>query len=247
MPEVLLSIEMPVERSGCTPIKPGDCYTWKDVHFKLFMIYRLAFHIFIIFALTLKIQIVMHSQSGHNELDLVIRLKNGDIHAFKQIYLHYWEHLYRIAYARLRSKEAAEEIVQDLFTRLWEKRATLTIEKSLSAYLSTSVSYLIFNYIDAQRVRVSYAQAAQHFPAIVESSPEEKLSFEELYTLLEQEINALPEQCRAVFKLRKEEEYSIKEIAQELNIAPKTVEMHLTRAFKALRVRLSNLFTFLFF
>lgn len=189
----------------------------------------------------------MNSQSGYNELDLLLRLKKGDTHAFKLIYLHYWEGLYRIAFAKLRSKEAAEEIVQDLFTRLWEKRATLHIEKSLSAYLSTSVSYLIFNYIDAQRVRSTYAQTVQHAPTLLESSPEEKLSFEELYSLLEKEINALPDQCRAVFKLRKEEEYSIKEIAQELNIAPKTVEMHLTRAFKALRVRLSNLFNLLIF
>ncbi len=176
----------------------------------------------------------------HEDENLVVDLRKGDQQAFEAIYRKYWKKLYTFARNRLRFEDAAEEIVQDVFTSLWLKRETLVIRKSLQSYLYSAVRYCVYAYLDAQAVREGYSQEASSRLSEGHNSVEDTLSFEELSERLEKEVSALPEKCQQVFRLRKQEELSIKEIAQQLNVSPKAVEGHLTRALKALRIGLQD-------
>lgn len=165
----------------------------------------------------------------------IASLRQGDRQAFTLIYEHYWEKLFVVAYRRLRDREAAEEMVQNVFTSLWARREKLSIEKSLGAYLGASLKYEVLNYLRAQAVRERYAMEQMATAPAGDEYTGQVLSFEELRQRMDEEISKLPEKCRLVFTLSKLEGYSNKEIAEQLDISPKTVEAHMGKALKTLR------------
>lgn len=170
-----------------------------------------------------------------NESLTIASLQQGDRKAFTLIYEAYWEKLFVVAYRRLRDREAAEEMVQNVFTSLWWRREKLAIEKSLSAYLGASLKYEVLNYLRAQAVRERYAQEQLATAPAGDEYTGQVLSFEELRQRMDEEISKLPEKCRLVFTLSRLEGYSNKEIAEQLDISPKTVEAHMGKALKSLR------------
>ncbi|MBC8112588.1 MAG: RNA polymerase sigma-70 factor [Verrucomicrobia bacterium] len=178
-----------------------------------------------------------------NPAELLALLKAGDENAFTHIYEQYWEKLYAMAYNRLKSKELTEEIVQDIFTELWLKREVITIQKNIEAYLVASLKYKIFNHIRHLKVKQTHIQHVKNSSDNLEDTTWQQVSFEELYAKMENELNQLPEKCRLVFTLSRHEGYSMKEIAQELDISPKTVEVHIGKALKILRIGLKDYLT----
>jgi len=100
----------------------------------------------------------LNKTTGDKYQDWIKALRLGDEVAFENIYNVFWESLYAIAYNRLKSKEAVEEILQDLFTDLWDKRKSLEIRTSLVAYLQAALKYKILNYYYSQRLRKTYSQ-----------------------------------------------------------------------------------------
>ncbi len=163
-----------------------------------------------------------------------------DASAFEEIYNKYWQSLFSYAYKRSGSKEIAEEMVQELFTKLWERRKCLKISNNnLGTYLFTAVKYTLVNYYQAKKVRnVFMEQSLNKLNA--ENTTEQHVFFKELSQNFENAVNTLPEQCRKIFKLSREEHYSMKEIACQLNISPKTVENHLGRAVKVIKVYMKD-------
>jgi RNA polymerase sigma-70 factor (family 1) len=180
----------------------------------------------------------MHQPFPPDESQAIASLRLGDREAFRRLYDLYWEKLYVVAYRRLRDREVAEELVQNVFTNLWVRREKLAIEKSLSAYLGSSLKYEVLNHLRAQAVRERYAQ--EHAPPEGVEFTQQQLSFEELYERMNREINKLPEKCRLVFTLSRMEGYSNQEIADELDISTKTVEAHMSKALKSLRTGLGE-------
>jgi RNA polymerase sigma-70 factor (ECF subfamily) len=165
----------------------------------------------------------------------------GNREAYESIYNDYWPRLYSFVYNRLKTKEAAEEIIQEVFYALWTKRADLTITHSLTAYLFTAVKYQVFNYIKADKVRKTYAS---HIEQMVDNSNEEHIELADLAKAVEKEVARLPEKCQQVFRMSRNEHRSVREIATTLNISHKTVENHLTKALRQLRVAVSEYFLF---
>lgn len=156
--------------------------------------------------------------------------------AYECIYNNYWQPLYAYVYNRLKSKEAAEEIIQEVFFSLWSRRETLEITHSLSAYLYTAVKYQLFNYIKADKVRKTYADHFTRYEKkMTDNSNEENIEFSDLITAVEKEVTKLPEKCQQVFRMSRNEHRSIRDIAALLNISHKTVENHLTKALRHLR------------
>lgn len=162
--------------------------------------------------------------------------------AFEEIYGRYWAKLYSAAFKRVKVHEVAEELVQELFTGLWMNRAQLNIRTSLAAYLQTSIRYMVFNYFSKEYVRRDYQQRMAVFKNY-DNSTEEIILLNDLKYSLENQINLLPTQCRSVYELSRKEHKTNKEIARVLGISEKTVENHLTKALKRLRINLSNLNT----
>lgn len=174
----------------------------------------------------------------NQEESLLSRVREDDRRAFNRIYEQYWHKLYRAAYQRLRDRETAQELVQEVFANLWLRRADLCIEKSLDRYLYRSLKYEVMNHFRAVAVRERYASQYRHSTSGRDEATLHLLSFNELSTRMEKEIGKLPEKCRAVFELSRHQGYSTAQIAETLNISPKTVEVHVGKALKMLRTGL---------
>ena len=176
---------------------------------------------------------------SHSDAQLLALLKGGDHEAFTELYNRYWKRLFAVAANQLDHPAEAEELVQDLFLDLWNRRQELVITSSLSSYLSVSVNYKVINRMAKRHREQIYlnSMAADG----MDRSVEEHLSFAELKERLERVLSELPEKCKLVFTLSRTEGLTRRQISRELGIAEKTVESHLTRALRQLRSGLSSL------
>jgi RNA polymerase sigma-70 factor (family 1) len=181
-------------------------------------------------------------ESCSDEMLLQSILKD-DMNAFEEIYHRYWPRLYSMGYKRLKMREAAEELVQDIFSSLWINRHT-TIVYSLSSYLLTSMKYKVINYMRHEMVKQSFIDQKTTWSSALDNSTEERVLLEDLQIALEREVNRLPVACQNVFRLSREENLTMKQVAHQLGISEKTVENQLGKAYKVLRTNLKH-FTFL--
>ncbi|MBE8721846.1 RNA polymerase sigma-70 factor [Sphingobacterium pedocola] len=181
----------------------------------------------------------MRSYSNHTDVELLSLLIQSDAVAFTEIYNRYWKKLFVLAANRMHNLEDAEEVVQDIFTSLWNRRDKVEITSELSSYLAVSVKYRVIRTLNRYYNMQKYVDAALTDHAI-DDSTQQYLAFDELRTELGKYVQQLPEKCKLVFQLSREEGYSQKQISEELGISEKTVEAHLGKAFKTLRSKLTN-------
>ena len=172
--------------------------------------------------------------------ELVLLLKGGSEPALTALYLRYWDRLLTVATNRLDNHEEAEECVQDVFFRLWQRREDLQLSHSLVTYLAVAVKYRVINAMDKlyrlrNRWESSYADLAKYEVF----SAEDYLLEKELKEQIAGSINKLPEKCRIVFKLSREQGLTYKQIAADLDISEKTVEAHISKAMKDIRGNLA--------
>lgn len=168
--------------------------------------------------------------------DLVLLLKDGSEQALSALYLRYWDKLLTVATNRLDDPETAEECVQDVFFRLWQRRESLALSHSLATYLAVAVKYRVINVMDKQyRLRNRIEQSYIGTTEASSLSAEDYLLEKELMERIAASVNKLPEKCRIVFKLSREQGLTHKQIAAELDIAEKTVEAHISKALKDIR------------
>jgi|ERR1035437_4016591 RNA polymerase sigma-70 factor (ECF subfamily) len=185
-----------------------------------------------------------------NESLLVQNLSKGNLLAFNTLYNEYSNRLYRFALGYLKSEAEAEELVQEVFTKIWEKRADLKRELSFKSFLFT----IAFNII--RRHFRTKAYLSEYFKTGVISEPDmqtsQKISYDSLYQYVTELVNQLPERRKEIFIKSRFEGLSINEIAEKLKISHKTVENQLTDALKFIRTNLNRenipviLFFFLF-
>ncbi len=178
-----------------------------------------------------------------DEKELFERIKNGDEQAFETVFHRYYKSLCLFASQFVKDDDEAEEIVQDLFVRIWEKRSRINIETSVKNYLVRSVKNLCLNYIKHNKIKDIHAKNI-----LSESSstvPDESNFIElDLLQKIEESIDSLPEKRREIFRLSRQEGLKYREIAEKLDISIKTVETQMGLAFKTLREKLKNFSTF---
>jgi RNA polymerase sigma-70 factor (ECF subfamily) len=161
-------------------------------------------------------------------------LKISDELAYKEIYLRYWRRLYYAAVSKTNSKEVAEDIVQSVFTDLWDRRERHHIN-SIAAYLETAVKYQIINYIKAAiSKRAQYAGFSEG-QKTEENAADLPLLVQELNTAIDKAINQLPQKTQTIFRLSRFEKHSNKDISQIMDLSEKAVEYHITQSLKSLR------------
>ena len=180
------------------------------------------------------------SYANLTDEELISLLVQHDAIAFKEIYDRYWDKLYNAAYKRIKNAEQCEEIIQDIFTKLWQKRENLVINTGLSNYLFVSVRYLVIDYYRKITVRASFITHGQ-LNADFDNSTEEFVHLNDLKKQIDLLIDGLPEKCKAVYRLSRIDFKTNKEIAEMLGISEKTVEGHLTKALQHLRSHISDL------
>jgi RNA polymerase sigma-70 factor (ECF subfamily) len=179
------------------------------------------------------------------EKDLFEIIKQGDEKAFEHLFKTYYAHLCAFASKIIDDEIAAEEIVQEFFVKLWEKRTLLTIDSSVKNYLFRSIKNLCLNFIKHNNVR---QQHAKHFIAEAETNHFNDNFIEvDLARKIEESIESLPEKRREIFRLSREEGLKYREIADKLKLSVKTVEAQMGLALKTLRDKLKEYNTFLFF
>lgn len=175
----------------------------------------------------------------YTDQELLEAIRHDDEKAFSELFKRYWRKVHAMAYARVRSKEVTEEIVQELFTSLWDKRATHSI-KNLSAYLYQAVKFKALNVIESRLVHKKYWNYYRNFVPQRENTTQIVVEYDDLMEAIEVGMDKLPEKSKKVFRLHRIEGWSVPEIAGLLNLSEKAIQYHLTQSVKKLRVHLKN-------
>jgi RNA polymerase sigma-70 factor (ECF subfamily) len=175
----------------------------------------------------------MVEKKNTEDVNLLDRLRHSEEAALNLLYKKYWKFLFLSAYNILQDQQVCEDIIQEIFIKLWDKREQIQIRVSLKSYLYASARYEVFRQIRTGSVREDIFDQLQER---LQTSPEYgSLEHKELIFQIDSVVNVLPEKCRQVYKLSREEQLSHKEIASQLHISTKTVENHLNKALRQLR------------
>lgn len=169
--------------------------------------------------------------------DIFDKIKKGDEQAFKILFHTFYKSLCNYAIQFLEDIEDAEEVSQDIFVKLWEKRSTIEIKTSVKNYLFRSVRNQCLNQIKHKKIKQQYVNTIKEI-----SKQDINISHyfiePDLAKKIGKAINLMPEKRKNIFRLSREEGLKYKEIAKKLNISEKTVEAHMGLALKYLRKKL---------
>ncbi len=177
----------------------------------------------------------MKSQADISEQAYLAALKNDDIKAFDNLFEEYGKRLYHFAYGYLKSKDDAEEIVQEVFLKVWRNRKQLKPDLSFKAYIFKIAYHQILEILK----QINRCQAYRH--EIIDESiffnddTNTRLNYQMLLEKVESLIQKLPSRQKEILLKRKKEGIPVKEIATQLGVSPKTVENHLTQALKSIK------------
>jgi RNA polymerase sigma-70 factor (family 1) len=180
---------------------------------------------------------------------LSLRLKNGEKEAFQELFNLYAPKIYRFAMAYLKNKPNAEELVQDVFMKIWEKRENLDPKQNIKAYLFKIAVNTIYDFIRKMNLEKAFADFSKNnFQPGAESLWNEVI-WNEMLTKLDSLVAQMPEQRRKIFVLSKEDGLSNQEIAEKLNLSKRTVENQLYRGIRFLKecLKPDTVFLLLFF
>lgn len=170
-------------------------------------------------------------------------IQNNDEKAFEKLFHQYYGHLCLFASRILQDDDAAEEIVQDFFVKLWEKRASVSVETSLRSYLYKSIKNQCLNLIQHNKIKYKHVQSILS-EAKNDQTLQDNFTEIDLAKNIKESIQSLPEKRQKIFRLSREEGLKYREIAEKLNVSVKTVEAQMGLAIKYLRDKLKNYNTF---
>jgi len=178
----------------------------------------------------------------NNDRQLVSRLKVGDKKAFEEIFRKYREKIYYFAIRYYNSAEDAENVVQDVFIKLWDEREGIREELSLNNYIYTIAKNHLFNIQRKKINEKAYrSYIVDHLVQI--SNLENELIYADLKVKIDKIIEELPAQRKKVFIMSNMEGFSNKELASELNLSVRTIEVHKSLALQTIRKALKKIST----
>lgn len=175
-----------------------------------------------------------------NDEQLFKQLKADDSNAFEILFKRHYANLCRRVNTMLNDEEAAEDVVQQLFMKIWESRDTMVLPDSVAAYLFTAARNRALNYIKSRARKSDNEIPLNNHHDELDHRTEESMDAKELQKALYAAIDSLPEKRREVFVLSRFEGKSYKEIAEMLNISVKTVEAQMGKALSTLREFISK-------
>lgn len=172
-----------------------------------------------------------------NELSLTTEVLSKQV--IEEAFKSHFQALYRYAHTIVNDGLMAEEMVQNVFYKLWKNRDTLVINQSMASYLYRSVYHECLNYLKHLKVKAAWETHAARTMENINNAAD-KLKLRELEEKLEEALRELPEQCRTIFQMSRFEELKYMEIAGRLGISVKTVENQMGKALKILRGKLAD-------
>ena len=174
------------------------------------------------------------------DTEIARRIRNGDTGQFESLFRSSYVSLVRYAKTMIKDHDTAEEIVQDLFFRLWQDKENLKIESSLNGYLFRSVHNRCLHFIEHNRVIARHAEEISYNQSENQESPSDILNYKELQEKIARIIEKLPERCGKIFTMSRFEGLKYNEIAKKLSVSVKTVEANMGRALKEFRKELTQ-------
>jgi len=176
----------------------------------------------------------------HGEFELFVQIQAGDKVAFDSLFRTYYQYLCNYAFQILKEIEASEEVVQEVFVNVWEKRDSLDIHTSPKSYLFRSVHNRCLNQIKHIDVREKYKTHNERILKHAETESSIDAEKNELAVLIQKSVDELPTERKRIFQLSRNKGLKNKEIAEQLGISIKTVENQMGKALKYLRLQLSD-------
>jgi RNA polymerase sigma-70 factor (ECF subfamily) len=158
---------------------------------------------------------------------------------FEEVYKTFFKALHAYAHSILVDYEHAEEMVQQVFLKLWERKERIEINTSIQAYLYRSVYNESMNFLKHEKVKQAHVSFVKHTTTESSNSHHKNIDTKELEGKIRVALNKLPEQCRTVFQLSRFEELKYREIAERLQLSVKTVENQMGKALKIMRTELA--------
>ncbi len=165
---------------------------------------------------------------------IISLLKAGDIEAFEKVFFSFANRLYYFALRYLRNEQDAEEIVQDVFVKIWENKENLNEHLSFSGYLFTIARNTIFNQNRKKVNEQAYQDYVRSFLDKTSSKTEDDLIYSDIQKIVDKVIEEMPPQRQLIYKMSRENGLSYREIAQKLNLSERTIEAHIRLALKSL-------------
>lgn len=181
----------------------------------------------------------MDSYAGNSEGELAAFLKQGDPHAFTELYDRYSDLLFKYAYRWLQDREAVKDVIQEVFTTIWAKHDRLHFEKNLSGYLYNAVRYGILRKIRQDQQARHYFSSLQTFIEQGESISDHRIREQQLRAIIEHEIAQLPPRMRECFELSRHQYLTYAQIAERLGISEETVRAQIKKALRILREKVA--------
>jgi RNA polymerase sigma-70 factor (ECF subfamily) len=181
------------------------------------------------------------AQPHHPDDDAIriARIQRGDAETFDGLVSEYGAELCEFVFGIVESRAVAEEIVQDLFCRLWDRRHAWNASGSVAGYLFRAAHNRALNAVRGRRVELAIARHLARAVPGPRATTDQQLYASELAEHASRAIASLPERCRMVFVLHRSHSLTYQEIADVMNVSPRTVEVHMARALAELRRRLA--------
>ena len=181
----------------------------------------------------------MIAHAALSDQELTVLLKQGDRTAFTEIYNRYWPPLFLHVRKMLSDDDRAQDVVQELFTWIWQRCEQVEFNTSLPAYLYSSARNRVLNEFKHEKVKNARLEEIVSFVQKGVYEADEALRLKELIYTIEAEVEKMPARMREIFELSRNENLSHKEIAERLNISEHTVRTQIQRALKLLRLKLN--------
>jgi RNA polymerase sigma-19 factor, ECF subfamily len=188
----------------------------------------------------------------YSDEDLMQEIKADNMFAFDALYKKYCKRVYKFAYSILKTREEAENLMQDVFLKLWENRNKLEEDSSVKSYVFTITYNSAISVIRKKARESEFVEYLKSVQKIDEDPVNMKLEYNELTNKLDEIINTLPKRQKEVYILRRVKGLKNNEIAKQLHVSVNTIENHMGRALKTIRTNLADyslltlLFLFLF-
>lgn len=187
-----------------------------------------------------KVDCILNQIKNTTDIDLVYHIKHGEKKAYQELFEKYAPKIYHFSFSYLKNKLDAEELVQDVFLKVWEKRETLDTSQNIKAYIFKIAINTIYDFIRRKNIENAFQDfAATNFDT-KSNNTWHAIIYNEILGKLNRLVEQFPEQQQKIYKLSKEEGFSNHEIAQKLNLSKRTVENQLYRATAFLKAHFQN-------
>ncbi|NRF39531.1 RNA polymerase sigma factor [Pedobacter foliorum] len=174
-----------------------------------------------------------------SDSQLLAYVNQDHVLAFEVLFDRHWDKLYRIALSRVQDTDDAQDILQEVFISIWNRRNSIVIKTSFEGYLTGALKFAVISHLRSQKAKQHQLEEAMQRINILETTVDDLSNYYLLEKTLEEAVNAMPQMLKQVYLLRSDN-LSVKEIADKLGLADQTVKNYITEVLRRLKIVISR-------